>query len=184
VFSLSAERMSDDKTLSSNIGQDPIAFGERLAGSDVFKELFREGMVLVEETATYLDRDGRAQSRLLSRAGSLAYAAESMRLTTRLMQLATWLLLQRAVNDGEMTVELAAVEKAKVRLEGLASATEGAGWDDLPVQLRDLIERSLGLQERIRRLDGAIDTEVPTTAQEDNPVALQIGRLTEAFGRR
>ena len=176
--------MSEDKTLNSKMGQGPIAFGQRLAGSDVFKTLFREGMVLVEETATYLDRDGRSQSRRLSRAGSLAYAAESMRLTTRLMQLATWLLLQRAVNDGEMPIELAAVEKAKVRLEGFASATEGPGWDDLPEQLRGLIERSMGLQDRIRRLDGAIDSDVSTTAQADNPVARQLGRLAEAFGRR
>ena len=93
------------------------------------------------------------------------------------------LLLQRAVNDGEMSAELAAPEKAKVRLEGLASATTGSGWDDLPVQLRDLIEKSMGLQERIRRLDGAIGPDAPT-APIDNPVGRQLGQLAEAFKRR
>ena len=34
-----------------------------------------------------------------------------MRLTTRLMQLASWLLLQRAVNEGEITAENARTEK-------------------------------------------------------------------------
>jgi regulator of CtrA degradation len=76
---------------------EPVVFGRRFAGSETFKTLFREGMVLVEETAAYLDGDGRNDSRHLSRAGSLAYATESMRLTSRLMQLASWLLLQRAV---------------------------------------------------------------------------------------
>ena len=175
--------MSDDKTLSSNSVQGPIAFGQRLAGSQVFSTLFREGMALVEETATYLDREGRSDSRELSRTGSLAYAAESMRLTTRLMQLAAWLLLQRAVNDGEMSAELAAPEKAKVRLEGLASATTGSGWDDLPKPLRDLIERSMGLQERIRRLDSAIGPDA-ATAPIDNPVGRQLGRLAKAFRHR
>ncbi|HET9415128.1 MAG TPA: DUF1465 family protein, partial [Pseudolabrys sp.] len=33
----------------------PVQFGERLASSQAFAELFREGMALVEETATYLD---------------------------------------------------------------------------------------------------------------------------------
>ena len=33
----------------------PVPFGERLASSQAFAELFREGMALVEETATYLD---------------------------------------------------------------------------------------------------------------------------------
>ena len=39
-----------------------------------------------------------------------------MRLTTRLMQLASWLLLHRAVNEGEMTLAQASKEKKKVRL--------------------------------------------------------------------
>jgi len=174
--------MTDDKNLSARIDGGPIVFGHRLAGSDVFKVLFREGMALVEETASYLDGDGRAESRRLSRAGSLAYATESMRLTTRLMQLASWLLLQRAVNDGEMSVEQASVEKAKVRLNGFASATEGSGWDDLPERLRDLIERSTKLQDRIRRLDGAID-RAGIGGEADNPVGRQIGRIADAFGR-
>lgn len=179
----SAESMTDEKTSNSKIEQGPIAFGQHLAGSEVFNTLFREGMALVEETATYLDQDGRSESRQLSRTGSLAYATESMRLTTRLMQLASWLLLQRAVNDGEISADRAGAEKAKVRLEGLASATDGPGWDDLPGQLRGLIERSMDLQERIRRLDGVIAPGTPA-AQVDNPVGRQQGQLADAFGRR
>ena len=102
---------------------------QRLAGSEAFRSLFKEGMALVEETADYLDGDGRGESRRLTRAGALSYATESMRLTTRLMQLASWLLLQRAVNDGELSNEQARVEKSKVKLGGLATATHGSGWD-------------------------------------------------------
>ena len=46
-------------------------------------------------------RDNRIESRTLPREASFCYATESMRLTTRLMQLASWLLLQRAVNEGD-----------------------------------------------------------------------------------
>jgi regulator of CtrA degradation len=162
--------------------QAPIAFAHRLAGSENFKLLFREGMTLVEETASYLDGDGRVESRRLSRAGSLTYATESMRLTTRLMQLASWLLLQRAVNDGEMSSEQALTEKAKVRLGGLSGANEGAGWDELPQRLKDLISRSMRLEERIRRLDGAMERTVGD-APANNPVGQQIGRIAKAFGR-
>src|SRR5713101_9496924 len=77
----------------------PVSFGERLAASQNFSRLFRDGMKLVEDTAAYLDGPGRQESKLLDRAASLAYATESMRLTTRLMQLASWLLLHRAVNE-------------------------------------------------------------------------------------
>src|SRR6058998_325164 len=101
---------------SSSGGRPPVSFAERLAGSDAFKNLFREGMLLVEEAAAYLDGDGRDDSKMLPRSEALAYAAESMRLTTRLMQLASWLLLQRAVNEGEMSLAQASREKAKVKL--------------------------------------------------------------------
>src|SRR5712691_2359269 len=93
-----------------------VSFGARLASSQVFADLFRDGMALVEETAAYLDGTGRQESKKLERNAALAYATESMRLTTRLMQLASWLLLHRAVKEGEMSLAQANKEKAKVKL--------------------------------------------------------------------
>ena len=93
-----------------------VQFSERLTNSAAFGALFREGMDLVEETAAYLDGVGRTEAKALDRAVSLTYATESMRLTTRLMQLASWLLLHRAVKEGEMTLIQANREKTKVKL--------------------------------------------------------------------
>jgi hypothetical protein len=94
----------------------PVSFGARLASSQAFATLFRDGMSLVEETAAYLDGPGRQESKKLERSAALAYATESMRLTTRLMQIASWLLLHRAVKEGEMSLAQANKEKAKVKL--------------------------------------------------------------------
>src|SRR5579875_2314738 len=93
-----------------------VSFGEKLAASEQFLALFREGMDLVSQTAAYLDGDGREEAKHLSRPAAIAYAVESMRLTTRLMQSASWLLLQRAVNEGELTRAEAAAEKRRIRL--------------------------------------------------------------------
>jgi regulator of CtrA degradation len=76
-----------------------VAIGPRIVASSGFDALYREGMALIEDVAAYLDGDGRGESRELAREASFVYATESMRLTTRLMQLASWLLLQRAVNE-------------------------------------------------------------------------------------
>ena len=46
---------------------EPVRFGERLASSQAFSGLFREGMTLVEQTAAYLDGPGRNESKLLDR---------------------------------------------------------------------------------------------------------------------
>ena len=174
--------MRDSDTAGRGAGE-PVAFGRRLAGSEAFKAMFREGMGLVEETASYLDREGRRESKRLSRTGSLSYAAESMRMTTRLMQLASWLLLQRAVNDGDISADQARHERAKVKLGGVSSSTDGPGWDDLPVRLKELIDRSLRLQERVIRLDAALRQE-PEAPAGDNPVARDLGRIAAAFSRR
>jgi regulator of CtrA degradation len=159
----------------------PVSFGAKLAGSQAFSGLFRDGMTLVEETAAYLDGLGRRESKLLERAAALAYATESMRLTTRLMQLASWLLLHRAVNEGEMSLAQASREKTKVKLSA-SDAGDEATLALLPKSLRELIARSIVLQNRVRRLDATIHcgaVEKPQT----NAVERQLGLLKAAFER-
>jgi regulator of CtrA degradation len=158
----------------------PISFGERLTSSQAFSALFREGMGLVEETASYLDGPGRQESKKLERGAALAYATESMRLTTRLMQLASWLLLHRAVNEGEMSLAQANKEKFKVRLAAGEPDREEA-IKLLPERLRDLIERSKALQVRVRRLDATIHGSDRGPQQSVHPLENQLGLLKAAF---
>jgi regulator of CtrA degradation len=160
-----------------------VSFGERLANSQVFTDLFRDGMALVEETASYLDGPGRQESKKLERMAALAYATESMRLTTRLMQLASWLLLHRAVKDGEMSLAQANKEKAKVKL-----TTNEVGGEEtlklLPERLRLLIDRSTVLQADVRRLDTTMHAKPDSArAVRGNPVEKQLGLLRAAFER-
>ncbi len=163
----------------------PVSFGEKLAGSQAFANWFRDGMALVEETAAYLDGPGRQESKKLERSAALAYATESMRLTTRLMQLASWLLLHRAVKEGEMTLSQANKEKTKVKL------TAGEPGDPetvklLPEKLRALIEKSKKLNDQVRRLDANIYAPplAPDQPKVSNPVERQLGLLKAAFEQR
>ena len=175
--------------MSSNVtymagAADAISFGQKLASSESFKGLFKEGMSLVEEAAGYLDGDGRVESRLLQRADALAYASESMRLTTRLMQLASWLLLQRAVNEGEMTQKQAAAEKHKVKLVRQESASSPEAFERLPARLQELVTRSLRMQDRIIHLDTLLYAE-PEPANTIAPPAIsqQLQLIEQAFSR-
>jgi regulator of CtrA degradation len=157
-----------------------VQFSERLTNSAAFGSLFREGMDLVEETAAYLDGVGRTEAKALDRSVSLTYATESMRLTTRLMQLASWLLLHRAVKEGEMTLIQANREKTKVKL---SAADPGSGdvIQKLPQQLQDLIARSMVLQAKVRRLDTSIHAPATEYAGIGNPLVPQLNRLKAAF---
>ncbi len=158
----------------------PVSFSERLASSQVFATLFRDGMALVEETAGYLDGSGRTQSKKLERSAALVYATESMRLTTRLMQLASWLLLHRAVKEGEMTLVQAHKEKSKVRLAACDPGdTKSVAL--LPSKLQELIARSTKLQAEVRRLDATMHAPPPAKIVVGNPVERQMGLLKAAF---
>jgi regulator of CtrA degradation len=160
---------------------DTVSFGERLAASQHFSDLFREGMTLVEETASYLDGPGRQESKKLERGAALAYATESMRLTTRLMQLASWLLLHRAVKEGEMSLAQASKEKAKVKLAGQEPGEE-QNVKIVPERLRLLINRSRALQASVRRLDATMHARPdPAQIAPGNPVERQLGLLKAAF---
>lgn len=161
---------------------DLVQFNERLTNSEAFGALFREGMDLVEETAAYLDGVGRSEAKGLDRSTGLTYATESMRLTTRLMQIASWLLPHRAVREGEMTLNQASREKSKVKL----TATDPGAPESiarLPERLQDLVARSMSLQSKVRRLDSSIHVQADEQAAVGNPLLPQLDRLRAAFER-
>jgi len=168
-------------------GSKTIKLAERRIFSQSFKPLYNEGMTLVENAAEYLDGEGRAEAKKLSRLAATLYAAESMRLTTRLMQIASWLLLQRAANSSEMSREQVSIEKAKVRLDTASAHADASGWADLPKPFIDLVNRSLSLQGLVRRMDDEIygkNTVVPIAGgRSPNPVSDQISLLNTAFAR-
>ncbi|MGY2046997.1 protease adaptor protein RcdA [Methylobacterium sp. JK268] len=163
--------------------RDTVNFGETFVASEAFRSLFREGMTLVEETAAYLDGPGRDESRLLSRHAALTYASESMRLTTRLMQIASWLLVQRAVSEGELTLSEAQQEKTRVRLSAGETSPEmsPAAVAELPLSLQALIDHAKRLHARIRHLDSLISDDRPTPAPRESPVFAQQDMLRAAF---
>src|ERR1700677_1949027 len=157
-----------------------VSFSERLASSPAFSTLFRDGMALVEETATYLDGSGRTESKRLERSAALVYATESMRLTTRLMQIASWLLLDRAVKEGGTTLAQASKEKSKVKLAA-CDPGDAKSIALLPAKLQELIARSTKLQAEVRRLDAAIHAPPPIKVVVGTPVERQLGLLKAAF---
>jgi regulator of CtrA degradation len=149
------------------------------ARSELFERTFQEGMDLVEETAGYLDGSGRQESKSLPRDAALAYASESMRLTTRLMQVASWLLVQRAVREGDMAPSAACEDRYRLTAEEVCRSQDGAPGD-LPAGLTSLLDRSERLYERVRHLDRRMYVETEDGAP--HPVLSQLDRLKTALG--
>lgn len=190
---MTADQPQDTSTTppSSSVGTDTLtpqaeARLMEFTRSELFAKTFREGMDMVEETAAYLDGPGRHEAKKLTRDDALTYASQSMRLTTRLMQVASWLLVQRALNEKEMELNEARAEK--YRLVPETKSDEDLSFSDLaktayalPSRLLDLLARSEALYERISRLDRSLYGTI--AAQQGNTVADQMNRLEAAFGQ-
>ena len=172
--------MTGQFDLRRNGNESLVDFFARFTSSEQFEKTFREGMSLVEETANYLDGPGRQDARGLDRYGAIAYATESMRLTTRLMQLASWLLLHRAVSAGELSPEDARKEKHRISLADIGAGHVLTGAEQLPEALKDIVTRSLRLHQRIQKLDKMLNSRnnIEPTA---SAVTQQFDRLAAAF---
>jgi regulator of CtrA degradation len=79
-------------------------------------------------------------------ADRLAVTAEQWRLTSRLLDLLAWLMDRRAALAGEPG------GGGTLRLDGLASWRGAGAQAAVPADLRDLIDRSLRLHDRVRRI--------------------------------
>lgn len=164
-----------------------VSFGERFQSSEQFDQVFKEGMALVERTAAYLDGRGRRDSRNLVPPATVLYATESMRLTTRLLDIASWLLIRRSLKAREITEEEAMRRRQKLKLHGVGRPSHVQNFADLPRGFRDLVEESFALHDRIVRLDRAMMGAEPAGAGPQpglNPVARQLSLLEEAFRGR
>ena len=176
-------------------GSVTFAFGQRLSALQ-FDAVFKDGMALVERTASYLDGPGRQEAKHLASGVTVLYATESMRLTARLLDVASWLLIRRALREGEITESDAAAKRRRLKLQPLGRPSHTKGFDELPDTLRDLVAQSFTMLERIAYLeqrDGAIPADADTavrsvTPASDavpvNPVSAQVIRLQDALSAR
>jgi len=113
----------------------------------------------------------------------MTYASESMRLTTRLLELASWLVIRRALRTGEISREEATAKRRRLKLTTIGRPEHVADFDKLPLRLRDLIDQSFALHDRIMLLDKALDQpNAATVTVHANPVGDQVDRLSAAFG--
>jgi len=150
---------------------------QSFTGSALFERTFDEGMSLAAETARYLDGPGRQEARSLPRKAAMLYAGESMRVTTRLLQTASWLLVRRAVQDGDMDAEMASSERYRLGSKEICFASRPDGAHELPLMLQDLLDRSDQFYRRIARLDDYFFGQ----AEQGNDARAQFARLSEAF---
>lgn len=130
------------------------------AASPFFDRTYREAFGLLVEARNYMayaeGRD-RSQLALLTR---LELSCETMRVTSRLTQVMAWLLMQRAVHCGELSLEEACAEENRLAGEDVCLEDTADENAELPPAVRSLLNRSLSLYQRVLRLSDMVTAEV------------------------
>ncbi|MEZ5687633.1 MAG: DUF1465 family protein [Caenibius sp.] len=127
----------------------------------IIESLHAEAMCLADEVRDTFDMSGRmdavSESEDLAR---IALSCEALRATTRMMHVIAWLLNQKAYLNGELSA-------FQLRRHGRLPREKAAADEEqlalLPRHIRDLVERTRNLHDRIARID-----EGWTTLRDDH----------------
>lgn len=144
-----------------------------------FDRTYDEAFTLLVEARNYLSEEQYRAQEALPPQDRLVASCETMRLTSRLIQVMAWLLVQKAVHAGE--IDGGAADEPKRRLGGHDICAEPGPWDvsGLPARLRGLLDRSLALYNRVARLDEMV--HIRASQERERSAA---ATSTEAAGGR
>jgi regulator of CtrA degradation len=134
--------------------------------------LYTESMLLADEARSYFDRDQTGGD--LSPEISVAFSCESLKVTTRLMHSIAWLLNQKALRAGELSLSEAISDARDL---GYAPASDPYQVDRFPDEARSLIAASEDLYFRLQRFNGKMRTVATDVPEPHN----MIERLRASF---
>ena len=113
------------------------------------ESLYTQSLLLAEDVRDYFDEAGRVERASLAPLERVRLSCESLKITTRLMQIMGWLLTQRLVQAGKL--DEVNVSKSQRRL-GIGPLTEQQTFSSMPVRARYLITMSITLHQQVERL--------------------------------
>ncbi len=117
--------------------------------SKLIDSLYCEALLLADEArSAFEDDDANMSAR-----EALVFSCESLKVTTRLMQVIAWLLNQKAYRAGELSLDQLYDES---RALGYAVASDDALISLLPVPSRILARSSEDLYYRVLRISGRL----------------------------
>lgn len=126
-----------------------------------FDKTYDEALALTEEAYAYLSAICHGDVSTDSPAEELRLRSEAFRMTTRLMQVVSWLLIQRAVHTGELSaVEVAEDEYYRLGAASVCRDNSQHRHPTIPSTLSDMLDRSLNLYVRVERLDELMHSNV------------------------
>lgn len=121
-----------------------------------YNRTYDEAVDLMVEAKTYLSSVDVKERRKISATSGVRLSCEALRVTSRLTQVVAWLLMQRAVQEGELSVIEALSEPNRLSSADVCLNVAHCRDDVIPIALQSLLERSLHLYLRIAHIEAQI----------------------------
>ena len=127
-----------------------------------FSKTFDETVDLLERTKSFVAASRLGQGAAAAETDRLLTSIEAFRVTTRLAQVMVWLLAQKAVHAGELTLEdVVANPDFELGAEDVCMDDRAHEDPRLPRELRILLDLSRRLYMRVTRLDTMMRSRSP-----------------------
>ncbi len=136
---------------------------------------YKEAMRLVQDTAAYLEEGSALARDSLPEPIRATFTGESLRHSTRLMQVVAWLMVQKAVVEGELSPDEANVPSRRLGGRDICLGPAMPGSEQLPSALSELLVESRHIYERVARLE---DRMTGSREGGANPVHRLLDRLS------
>jgi regulator of CtrA degradation len=130
-------------------------------------KLYDESFGLLIEARNYFSHHPSAKAAMTQTDAwdSLYVNLQAMRLTTRMTQAMAWLLAQRALQEGELSLQEACGGDYSLGAQEICLDREGHNDNRVPPSMQKLLNRSHELYLRVLRLDQMARDKVSTTLQ-------------------
>lgn len=118
-----------------------------------FRRAYDETMDLMIEARNYMAYVERREREQAGPSTGLRMSCEAMRVTSRLTQVMAWLMVRRAVEEGELDEGTALGEEHRLSGAEVCGDESFNADEALPGGLRSLMDRSYRLYMRVARLE-------------------------------
>ncbi len=153
-------------------------FMSNTAPIDSIQRTHQEALALAEQARNYIACRGPELRQLLPVDGQAIYAAESMRMSSRIIHVIAWTLTQKAVAAGELGRDEACDPEWRLGGEAVCLGEPMGDLELLPEPMQEMIADSERLYRRVKRLDEMLGRDAGTAAA---PVVHDIWRRIERF---
>lgn len=145
----------------------------------VINALYQESMALAEDARDYFDHVGQWDRKRLQPMDRVLFSCESLKVTTRLMHVISWLLVRKAVLANEMTPADAMTPDRRLGRTTKNPQQDSPRIKTLPPMAQRLISKSQELYVRIKRLEDQL--EGSEAEPDDSPARQLQQKLAAAF---